>query len=609
MAYKQEKDGTIIIKGFEKGVSDDPYTGISDIRNINLISIPTEASVNFSTSKISAPSSTGTMSTTSAANDTITISMSTALETGQAISFSVLSDTTKGLSLNVPYWVTFVSSGVYKVSTSLANYLAGTYVNITADSITGTLATYNMNEPRYFTQDKVNAGNFGNYWTVDAIGQVWTNATTAGASTFYWVYVGNYGGGIANNTQGMKGNGIVYYEASNGTGYIFVFRDGAIDYTNAVVTSVSWVYGWKPSDSTTGNAPGYLKNTTSGGSHEAILASDNRVYYCDANWIGRWYQTDPTVAFVPTTLSTYTFDQTPLLPFNDRAQCLAQLGTNIMVGGQKNIIYPWDRFSTNFAYPIFIAENIIYKMVTVNTNTFIFAGSRGRIYVTNGSQAQLYKKIPDHISGTVEPYFLWGGACTMKNQLYFSASVTNNAGTAINQYGGLWAIDLDTQALRLTNKLSYGTYGGYASALAPIIVNVGQSNPSGVGILIGWDDGNNGFGMDTTSSTPYTGGQATIDTDLIPIGTVLQPKTNGIVEFKLAVPLVSGESIKLQYRQKFSDSFTDISSTTVFNTAGIYSGAYQNVNFQNSQWIQIRAVLTSTASSPSFVRLTEIRLK
>ena len=58
---KQEK-GTndIVISGFEQGIGDDPYTGISDIRNINLISIPKEASVNFSAALNSNPAVTVT---------------------------------------------------------------------------------------------------------------------------------------------------------------------------------------------------------------------------------------------------------------------------------------------------------------------------------------------------------------------------------------------------------------------------------------------------------------------------------------------------------------------------------------------------------------------
>lgn len=680
MAYKQQADGTIIINGFEQGIADDPYKGIADMRNVNIISVPGEASVGFSTSKISAPPLAGSLTTSSATNDTVTISGGN-LEVGQAIYFTSLSDTTKGITNNVPYWIKSGSSGTYTLCASYPG--SGATVNITADSLTGNWQTYNMATPKHFAKDNVNITGT-QYWMLDSSGQCWSNITGTTGSN-YWIYMGNYGAGVANNVLGMNGNGMVYYQGSDGTGWIFVFRNSAIDYTPALANSIGWVYGWKPSDATTGNAPGYLKNSGStNNSHEALVAPDNKVYYCDSNWVGRWYQASPTVAFVPTTIGTYVADTTSVLPFTDTAQCLAPLGNNLLVGGVKNVIYPWDTFSSTPLYPILLAESYVSKMLTINTNTYVLTGNRGRIYVTNGSQAQLYKKIPDHISGTVEPYYTWGGIGSTKNQLYVSATCTTNSGSEINNYGGLWGIDIDTKALRLTNKLSYGNYAGYASALIPILSPPGTNNPGGTGLFIGWSTAkttrgvsngvtvsgsttvtsatiaftandvgstlsgtgipvgativsinsatscvistaatasassvtitiSSGFGIDQTIGTPYTGGQAIIDSDYIPIGTVLKPTTNSQVEFKLAVALATNESIKLQWRQLFSgnDTYTDVSTTTVFTgaTANTYSGVYQNVNFQNSQWIQLRAVLTSTASSPSYVRLTEIRIK
>ena len=108
MSYKQEKLGDIVISGFEQGISNDPYEGISNLINTNLISVPKEASVNFSTSQISAPNQSGTMTTSSAGADTVTLAGGF-LENKQAIQFSALNDATKGIALNTPYWV--VGSG------------------------------------------------------------------------------------------------------------------------------------------------------------------------------------------------------------------------------------------------------------------------------------------------------------------------------------------------------------------------------------------------------------------------------------------------------------------------------------------------------------------
>lgn len=692
---KQLKDGTILINGFAQGIADSPYDGISDLRNVNIISIPGEASVNFSTQKASATNYAGLLTTTSDAGDTATLAGYGALEVGQAIFFTSLSNAGAGLANSTPYWIITNSSGVVTLS---ATWGGSSPTPISANSITGNWQTYNMAQPNYFAFDKLNTS----YYMVDSLGQVWSNAKFTASK--YWTYTGNFGG----TNGGQTGRGLGYYQGSDGTGWIFVFRDAAIDYMPTTGSPPSgaqfvWLYGWKPSDGSITNANGScgLKtpaNPVPVNSHETFVAPDNRFYFCDANYIGRWYQTAVPAtgghpAFDPRDTTSYTYDESPLLPFTDTCNCLAYLGSNLLIGGIKSIVYPWDRSSSNAGQPILIAESVVSKMLTVNTNTFILVGNRGRVYVTNGSNAGLYKKIPDHISGTIEPYFTWGGIGSTKNQLYISALATTNALSQTNNYGGLWAIDMDTKAIRLTNKLSYASYAGSVTAMIPIIAPPGTANPGGTGIYMGWSTGavagsgdrtvstgvlnssttvtsstiaftagdlgctiagtgiptgtvissvssattaimsqtatasasgvsitiTSGFGIDGTAnpstgvSVPYTGGEATIDSDYIPIGTYLIPKTNATVEFKLSVALVSGESIKLQWRQLFAgtDTYTDCDSTVTFtgSNANTYSGVYQNVNFQNSQWIQLRAVLTSTASSPSYVRLKEIRIK
>lgn len=590
MAYRiDENDGSIVIDGFESGVADSPYKGISDMRNANIISIPGEASVNFATTPLSQASSSGNVTSASAGADTVTITGST-FDSGAAVTFTGAS-LPGGIVAGTVYWA-IGSGGVYQLYT---NYARTSLLNITTSG-TGTWNSLGMAKPKYFSYAK----DSNSYWLVDALGYVWSNLQTTVNSTLYWTYTGNQ----INNSS--NGNGLVYYQASDGTGYIFVFSGFSVDFTKTTTSNVSWNYQWNPAAGTIGTyniSPTVVLNTPSSSItiHEALVGQDNVAYYCDLSYLGSWFE-KPGQVFLPGTLSTYTFAKQALkLPLIDTAQCLAELGITLLVGGIRNQIYPWDRVSTSFSYPILIADYNIQKMVTVNTNTYVFPGNRGRIYITNASQANLFKKIPDHISGTVEPYFTWGGVCSNKNQLYFSLSCMTNSGTPISQYGGVWAIDLDTDALRLTNKLSYGTYAGISSAMIP---NFGPS-PSGTGIYIGWDSGNSTFGIDGTTSIPYTGSQTTIDSDLIPIGTFLKRKNFNFVEYKLNQPMVSGESVTLNYRLKFNDAYTQI---FIDATVGNFSN-FSKVNFSNAQWIQIQAVLNSTASSPSYTRLVEMRIR
>lgn len=581
-------DDSLIIDGWENGIADSPFNGISDIKNVNIISVPGEASVNFATATATPPYITGiSVVSADAGTDIITISSTPTLLTYMAVIFSGAS-LPAGIAAGTIYWVNKQSDTTIKI---YDDYKMTSLVDITGNG-TGSMSTIEMGIPTYF------ASSINYDWMLDDNGRVWSNSYMSGD---YWTNTGNK----PNNTS--NGEGLVIYEASDRTEYLFVFSGASIDFASlpGLGTVLTWYYQWDPSAGTVGvwsNTPtAILKSQNYADmAHEAFVAPDSRVYFCDKNWIGRFYQTSPTTAFDPLDVDSFTFDQTQLLPTTDVAQCLTYLGVQVLVGGKKNVIYPWNRYSTNFDTPILISENDIKKMVTVNTNTFIFAGNRGRIYITNGSQAQVYKKIPDHISGSVEPYYTWYGACTNKNQLYFSFRVRLNGGVGdISGYGGVWAIDLDTQAMRLSNKLSFNNYYGYATALSAI-----SGVPDGVGLLIGWNDGGTG-GIDKTLSTPYTNSQATIDTDLIPIGTFDNPRNFTRIEYRLTKPMVSGESITIKYRKDFSQSYTTIFTDS---TAGHFS-ASESVNFENAQWIQFQVVLNSTATNPSFTRLKEIRLK
>lgn len=597
MAYRFDSyDNALVVDGFEKGIADNPFDGISDMRNCNIVSVPGEASVNFSTVINSSPTITGTKTVTGVAGNAISFTGITGLENGMSIQFTNVGSLT-GVSLNTTYWVQSATGSPTTSIKLFSNFLQTSAVAIAGTAGGATFIIINIGNnavstglPVYFTYDSISS----KYYMQDGLGQVWTNAKTT--TSGFWEYTGL--SGSSDNT----GCGLVFYKASDNTGYIFSWLSDSIDFFS--LTSGTWSWGWNPADGTINNAFGYLHAVGGLGSpHEAIVAPDSKVYYCDGNWLCLFFQLDPDTPFVPTTKSTYTFTPVKsLIPVTDRAMCLSYIGTNILIGGQNNIVYSWDGFSTGAIW-ILLPEFNVHRMVTVNTNTFVFVGNRGRIYVTNGTNAQLYKKVPDHISGTVEPYFSWGGACSVKNQLYFSLLATTNSGSAISQYGGVWAIDMDTEAIRLTNKLSYGTYAGYSSAMIPNFA----SNAAGTGLWIGWDNGSNVYGIDGTSSSPYTGSQATIDSDLIPIGTFNKPKDMTIVEYKLTKPMVNSESVVIKTRLIFNTTDTGYTTTLSDSTIGHFSGT-NAINFRQAQWVQFQIVVNSTATNPSYTRFKQLRI-
>ncbi len=627
MAYFQDpSDGALVIQGWENGIAPNPYDGISDARNILINSVPGEVGVGFSTGSLALVVSAGTVTSVSGTICTFTGSAELpAGEAGFAITFGTVSGYSGITAGTTVYWITKIAANTFSLSPDFP-MSAGSLITVTGSGNAGytvyapDFSNYQGNQPQKFARST----QTGHVFVQDSKGLVWSDLalTTSG----YWRYIGNVAHSGSFIGDASNGNGIVYYQSLNSstTGYFFIFSDSSIDYWKDS-SNPAIKYGWRPDLGTNNNSSPYLwSGGNTGSSHDSLVGQDNTVYYCDSSYIGSFFE-KPTVTFNPLDTTTYTFagkngasTYALKLPAIDSANCLAELGINLLVGGTRNLIYPWDRVSTSFTYPIWLSESVVHKMITINTLAYIFVGNRGRIHVTNGTNAQEWLKVPDHLSGTVEPYYIWGGVAANKNQLYFSVLATeNNAAIANTNYGAVWGVDIIKKSLRVVNQMSYGSYAGMATALYAItpLYSGGQlvGNPTGAGLNMGWCSGafvSGGFpggstsGIDKTTSTPFTNSVSYIDSDLIPIGSFDKPKNFNRIEYLLTKPLVSGESIKLQYRTDFSQSYTDIATDS---TAGHYSFGWP-LPFSNVQWVQIRAVLNSTTSSPSYVRLRHIRL-
>lgn len=489
---------------------------------------------------------------------------------------------------------TFTSDGTFSVTA-----ITGV-VNITSTGTgTNTFSIINMAQPNFI--QGVNVSNLATlYFSLDSNGRAWILDNQYLNNTGTWIYMSN----LNDETVTDPGLGLQPWKK-----YLFTFGISSVNYIALTTAGIpnniyyftnrdNWIRNWKTA------APTSLSHYT--------LASNNRtanMFFCNNTSIGAIVETAGQT-FDPTNNATYTYTNSivPIAP-DDSAICLTELGSDLLIGGIKNIVYPWDEISVQPNNLIRLPENYIYRLVTVNNTAYMFTGQRGRIYLTNGSNAQLFTKMPDHLSGTTNPYYTWGDATFNKNQLYFGVSATTNTGVAIPQYGGLWAIDLDTNALRLTNQLSYGTYAGSATALcsqiiSPFATPILPTN-DGYGLYIGWFTTIGG--IDKGSSSPYTGGQAYVDSDIIPIGTFITKTTFNSIEYKLSTPLVTGENVAIYYRTNITENYT-INPITEGGAIGELSG-YGIISFEKVQWIQLRAYLTSTVTNPSFVRLKELRIR
>lgn len=464
---------------------------------------------------------------------------------------------------------------------------------ITASTISGAtigkpIARSTRFFPTYGTPVGIPSGSAVSYAILDDGGQVFEATSITGTFTFL---------SSSNSTTGSSNkDGIAHW-----LGYLWKFRNNAIDYWNGT----TWVTGWDPTTGGTGGTP-----LDSGVKHFGYVASNNQLYITNGNTIARIFAPTPA-SFDPTNTATYDFNAEILaLPVTDSSLSLAEVGggsspqSTLLIGGSQNAIYPWDKISTSFGLPIYVADGYIGKMISVNQNAFIFPGNtggRGRIYITNGSQADLFYKVPDYIFGYQEPYFEWGDAIYHRNELIFGMFPTTNSSVHIQNFTYVWALNLATKKFRAISPITAGSqFDNYANVLIAAV------NPSTAGFsyILGWSGTGGTYGIGYSGTAAGTG-SASILTDKIPIGTFLQKQTFTQVEFKLRSPLKSGESITMT--PYVDDTLSTSLSFQPTVTTGSISGV-ANVTFQGNQWLQFIVNLTG-ANAESGVRLKEIRIR
>lgn len=606
MAYRiEERD--IVIDGWENGIENNPYSGINELVNANITSIPGELTTGFVAQASTDPTFSGTITSADTGTEVISFTGGSGGvdNTGvgrngvTAVVVTVTSGLTGITSGNI-YWTASNSSGSF-VLYSDPDY--STAVNITADG-TGSFVSVDVGKITHFAQHTF---QINSDYCIDNNGRAWVVESTVG----YWKYAGN-----TIRSGETRGNGIFTMTADDGSDYLFLIGGSAFDY--AVLDSSgdisSWVHEWQPSTGGTAADTAILSGAIGATTdHYSLNGQDGRVYICDDTYIVAFYEKDGQT-FDPTNTATYTMNTTALaLPFQDSATCLAELGAELLVGGKLDYIYPWDRKSPTFRRRIWLAERNTQRMLTVNTTTYIFAGDRGRIYRTGGTNVELFKKMPDHLTNTIDPVITFTDVARHRNQIYFGATVATarTTGTPLDTYNGLWAIDISTGALYQTMTLT-GTGADVTAVLFTPQADVASAPQRGHSVFVGWEGDSSTYGIDTTNSNVDRTGLSYPTyavTDMIPIARLWDRRTFEQVEILLSTPIVSGEAVKVEYRNKLGDSWTSVGDTNTMTTAGDFSAVFP-ISFENVQWVQFKVSLDSTTNNDrTFTRLREIRVR
>ena len=618
MAYQYEKStGDLIFDGWERGIATSPHKGIGNIQCGDISTIPGEVMCNYArVRQTQSGASSGTILSSTASTITLSVGVGGAPPlVGNFL--EATSSTITNLASGSYWWIKTVvdnHDGTYTLTLS-TNGWRGT---LKADIGTTGTAFYRvvyMGKPIAWAASNRGTAEWS-FYVLDAAGflWVWIDWNGSGKSTTWEAAMAS----ISDTKSNTIGNaGLFCYG-----GYVIVATD-QLYFKSQTNLKTAW---------TAFTTPASLLNA--GYNHTSLVGHDSVAYICDTNQLASLtvIAGKDQSYFDPTNSATYTFTDSALVfPETEISNSLAELGTDLIIGCWSSNLYRWNRTPisigggqsiNSFFYPVILPETYVQQLLTVNNLVYVFCGSKGNVYVTNGTTVSSVLTIPDYVTQQIEPYFIWGGVMFLRGRIWFSVQDSNS------KAGGVWSfvpsisnyLEQDTGVgIRLEAQNTYNTYAGMATLLfAPSSMKSQYPNQAngqqalGAQYWAAWDDGSAGagltpYGIDYSATTPYINGQTIVETDLVSAGEVLgaQKKTFSNCEFKLAAPLAANESVVVNFRTDLTSSFTTAGTVQMNGVSGVITPSL----FAGAQWIQLEVILTSTTTTPSFVRLVQIRLR
>lgn len=585
----------IVIDGFEKGASDSPQFGVADMRNINNDSAPGIAQCNYALVQVSQTPITAINFVANTGDNTINFTGTKLIQGSAGTGGIGVAITFAGSSLPNP----LVAGTIYYAVADVTGLKATIYASydqfngpnslITLTTTGSGVMTFSTLNPTQFT-GYTSDPRTGIYYLLDSSGQVWTITSTGNPPVL-----------ITGNILG-QGQGIAVYK-----NFLFVFRATHVDaYGDLTQTSFTWT--------------DKFSDLTSSGHYAKWDQNENVLYFCNKSNVGSISQTP---AGSEGTLATYSDNPTALtLPLTEVTSYLEEPsidspnGTLIYVGtSTSNLIYVWDKHSTGTLAPLVMPEIGTYAMLNINKIVYILAGQRGNIYYTNGSTVVHFSSVPKYSTNFPYPSFTWGGIMSLNNNFCFGT--TNATGTA-NNSAGVWSITLALGQLlnSVAGAIRYKNQPSTGLRLPNVLIPLSD----GLNFYCCSFNGTNGV-VDVLSSSSNVGSGPTfysynsnpainqgsyLETEIIPIGTAINPKNLTVIEAKLDTPLTAGEKFRICMRSNLSASYVTAFEQT---TTGAIDGNNANtgVSLEDLKWVQFRADLQSTGNPGSFVRLKEIR--
>ena len=541
----------LIINNWAEGIGTSPYGGNGVLRNVDIESFPGALKARAA-SLTQFHTALAATFTADAGTDVCTTAGAVPV-TGSPVRLTTTGTLPAGLATGTDYYIIKVSGTTFKLASTWTLANAGTAIDIT-DAGTGvhTVTTTDPGTIKHFASIPG-----GKIYAIDSNGRVWVRYL----DTIFILVKGN------TLTNG-SGNGLIPFQASNGTQYLFVFRNALIDVllaNSGDIGTPTWTSGWQ-----TMNTGGSTAN-----SHQGLLGQDGVAYYVDDHYVGSIAEAVGS-AFDPSNAATYTFSQDALdLPLGEVAEWVEEQGIYLMIaGGVFDKIYPWDRVSDSFASPIIVPEWNVRRLKTIGPKMYILAGSKGNVYSTTGIYVALETTLPRQVvnnAGTLQiDEVTWGGIAARNGNLIFGASVitSGNSGVFMLYPDKRLVIDNmpSTGSANVTALLSRGTFS----------TTLGLANEF---YFLGYAGG-----ADIIGTTRYSSFQGVYHSQFYEVATKTEKGQFSTIECVITKPAASG-NVRIGYRTDASSSFTTLATFTADGSTTTFE---QDIGLTDLENIQIQ---------------------
>lgn len=422
---------------------------------------------------------------------------------------------------------------------------------------------------------KMTADNSLNVWGVNSTSVVYRISGTTPTE-------------ITGNTAGTP-YGMIYYND-----YIYVARSTALDRYGPLSGAAAWANSWQALQSAL--------------YHPMLVTQENVLHIGNGRYVATVNSSD--------TFNGTALDLSPAYVIT----ALEELGTDLMIGtisgtagniGVRADIFPWDRVSASYKFPIRLGVSGIQALKTLQNTLYIVAGDA--IYVTNGSSAQklvdtatLFRALPTTsgslpILTTVDFQAIasyrnrlligfswfsggnWDGAVSFgiwayENGRWYLDRLTSNGGTDFIQNAAIGAIV----------PISDATYYFSWSYGAPASHGVDRAR------------------QDVLTDVFHSNYEPFFATAFYKIGTILNPRSIQQIELTLGKKLVTGQGIRLKYRTSLADDWTTIGTYDFATYGGVSKLDIPFIVSTDS--IQFRVEFTTNGTGIVSPQLQEIRV-